>query len=126
MEFAQIMKQHGFAAATAIVDRLRRTAPDETVVKESALNSMGYSLIDESHFTDAVSVLKLAAYVYPKSANAEDSLGDAYLAAGERDDARHAYQKAVALVADDPGFDAAGKKAFALTEQGKINQLGTE
>lgn len=124
MEIARIMQQHGFTAATAIIDRLRRAAPDETVVKESALNSFGYSLMGESRFTDAVNVLKLAAYLYQKSANAEDSLGDAYLAAGQRDEARHAYEKALALVADDPGLDAAGKKAFASTEQGKVNQLG--
>jgi dienelactone hydrolase len=124
MEFAQIMKLHGFTAATSIVERLRLAAPDETVVKEGALNSFGYSLMSESHFTDAVNVLKLAAYVYPKSANAEDSLGDAYLAAGKRDEARRAYEKALALLPDDPGIDASGKKAFASTEQEKINKLG--
>jgi Flp pilus assembly protein TadD len=91
-------------------------------VEEDALNSLGYSLMAEARFADAVNVLRLAAYAYPKSANAEDSLGDGYVAAGQRDAARRAYQKALALVADDPRFDAAGRTSFASTEQRKIDQ----
>ena len=95
----------------------------ETVVSESAFNSLGYSLIGEKRFAEAIGVLRLVTYIYPRSANAEDSLGDAYLAAGEKEKARAAFQKALELVADDPRFDAEGKKSFARDEQSKIEQL---
>lgn len=122
-EFADLIARRGFDSAVAVVERYRGSVPIETVVSESAFNSLGYSLIGEKRFAEAVGVLRLVTYVYPRSANAEDSLGDAYLAAGEKEMARAAFQKALELVADDPRFDAEGKKSFARDEQSKIEQL---
>ena len=122
-EFADLIARRGFDSAVAVVERYRGSVPVETVVSESAFNSLGYSLIGEKRFAEAVGVLRLVTYVYPRSANAEDSLGDAYLAAGEKEQARAAFQKALELVADDPRFDAEGKKSFARDEQSKIEQL---
>ena len=52
------------------------------------MNSLGYSLVGEHRFDEGIGALRLVAYVYPDSANAEDSLGDAYLAAGQSEKAR--------------------------------------
>lgn len=122
-EFADLIARRGFDSAVAVVERYRGSVPVETVVGESAFNSLGYELIGEKRFAEAIGVLRLVTYVYPGSANAEDSLGDAYLAAGEKEQARAAFQKALELVADDPRFDAEGKKSFARDEQSKIEQL---
>lgn len=122
-EFTALIARSGFDSATAVVERYRREVPVETIVNESIFNSLGYSLIGEKRFAEAVGVLRLVAYVYPQSANAEDSLGDAYLAAGRKDEARAAYRKALELVAADSRFDAEAKKSFAKDEQSKIEQL---
>ena len=102
---------------------MRRDEPGERIVDERAMNSFGYSLVGERRFNDAIGVLRLVAYAYPDSANAEDSLGDAYLAAGQKELALVAYQKALDLASADPRFDLETRKSFAKEEQMKIEQL---
>ena len=122
-QFAALIDQRGFDAARAIVEQYGRTAPMETLVNESVFNSLGYNLIAEKRFKAATGILKLVTFVYPQSANAADSLGDAYIAASQKQEAMAAYQKALDLVAGDPRFDAAAKESFARDEKRKIEQL---
>jgi tetratricopeptide (TPR) repeat protein len=68
---------------------------------ERETNALGYRLIGAKRFGDAVEVLKLNVESYPASANAFDSLGEAYLLAGNRDEAIRSYKKAVEI---DPNF----------------------
>ena len=93
------------------------------MIDERAMNSLGYSLVGEHRLDEAIGVLRLVAYVFPDSANAEDSLGDAYLARGQSEKARAAYQKALALASNDPRFDFETRKSFARDERIKIEQL---
>ena len=44
---------------------------------------MGYEHLTLKDTATAVEIMKLNATAYPPSANAQDSLGDAYLAAGD-------------------------------------------
>jgi tetratricopeptide (TPR) repeat protein len=46
-------------------------------------------------------VFKLNAEAYPRSANVHDSLGDAYEAAGQKDEAIKSFERALAI---DPAF----------------------
>jgi cytochrome c-type biogenesis protein CcmH/NrfG len=61
--------------------------------------------------------------MHPQSANAADSLGDAYAAANQKARARDAYQRAIKLVTTDPRLDAQAKQSFAKDEATKIEQL---
>jgi len=122
-EFGALISEKGFDAAIHIIDRFRRDEPGERVFDERAMNSLGYSLVGEHRFDEAIGVLRLVTYVYPDSANAEDSLGDAYLAAAQSEKARTAYQKALELAPVDPRFDLETRKSFAKDEQTKIEHL---
>jgi dienelactone hydrolase len=122
-EFVALIQQRGFAAATAIVDQYRREIAVETIVNESVFNSLGYELMAEKRFTEAIGILRLVTFVYPQSANAADSLGDAYALANQKANARDAYQKAIELVSTDSRFDAQAKKSFTKDEELKIEQL---
>src|SRR5262249_52726471 len=70
VDFVALIAQRGYDAATAIVDRYRRETPDETVVDQEVFNDLGYRLIAERRFADAIGILRLVVYAYPKSANA--------------------------------------------------------
>lgn len=52
----------------------------------------------EEKLADAVAILELVAATWPDSANAHDSLGDAYEAAGRPADAIRASERALALL----------------------------
>ena len=64
---------------------------------EAILNMTGYYLIKEHRLSEAVEVLALAAECFPSSANAFDSLGEAYRLVGNHEEAEACRLKYEAL-----------------------------
>jgi len=64
---------------------------------EEDLDWLGYELLKADRFSLAIAVFKTEIREYPKSANAWDSLGDAYAQMGDAEQARAAYRKAVEM-----------------------------
>lgn len=67
------------------------------LLSESYLNDVGYTMLRKKEFTKAIDVFRLNAALYPKSENVYDSLGEAYLKAGQKDKARENYQKVLEI-----------------------------
>jgi CubicO group peptidase (beta-lactamase class C family) len=63
----------------------------------NTLNNLGYSLLGEKKFADAIQVFQLNVAEYPQDANTYDSLGEAYIDAGERDLPIQNYEKSLQL-----------------------------
>jgi hypothetical protein len=78
--------------------RARRRHPDAQLFPEINANIIGYDYLRAGDPRSAIKVLKLVTTAYPRSADAFDSLADAYLAAGEKDLARQSAEKALALL----------------------------
>ena len=78
---------------------------------EAAVNSLGYELLAAGRVDQAIAVFRLNAAAYPRSANAYDSLGDAYKTKGDRGAAIQSYEKALAL---DPSQRSASDALRAL------------
>ncbi len=64
---------------------------------ERELNRLAYQLLFMKKFTEAIEIFKLIVETSPKSSNAYDSLGEGYLAAGEKILARHNYEIALKM-----------------------------
>ena len=64
---------------------------------EATVNSLGYRLMELKRLEQAIELFKLNVEAFPQSANAYDSLGEAYLNAGNNELALKNYQKAVEL-----------------------------
>jgi tetratricopeptide (TPR) repeat protein len=64
---------------------------------EASVNSLGYELLAAGRVDQAIAVFRLNAAAYPRSANAYDSLGEAYKTKGDREAAIKSYEKALAL-----------------------------
>ncbi|MDQ3804229.1 MAG: serine hydrolase [Acidobacteriota bacterium] len=75
-------------------------APAE-VVSEAQVNRIGYDLLSLKRVADAIEVFKLNAEDYPQSFNTYDSLGEAYMESGDREQAIKNYQKSVELNPDN-------------------------
>ena len=52
---------------------------------EYDLNNVGYRLLNENKFKDAIDIFKKNVKLYPKSSNVYDSLGEAYMMNGDKD-----------------------------------------
>ncbi len=67
------------------------------VETEVELNSLGYELMAAGRLDLSIEILKLNAAEHPRSANAHDSLAEAYMARGDRELAIRSYEKALEL-----------------------------
>jgi len=63
------------------------------LIDEGDLNSLGYRLIRDKEFENAIEVLKMNTVLFPKSSNVYDSLADAYLAKGDSLEAFNNFKK---------------------------------
>lgn len=77
----------------------------------NSLNNFGYALLAEKRFADAIRVFRLNVAEYPQDANAYDSLGEAYMDAGQRALAIENYEKSLKL---DPNNENAVARLKAL------------
>lgn len=101
MSVAQVIgrtvRQQGAEAAVKQYYELKKTRPDVYDFGEPELNTLGYLLLRDQLVKDAVEIFKLNVAAYPEGFNTYDSLGEAYLAAGERELAIKNYKKSLEL-----------------------------
>lgn len=64
---------------------------------EAAINGVGYEYLGKKDFQNALMLLKAVTEIFPQSANAYDSLAEANLAIGNKDEAIKNYEKALTL-----------------------------
>jgi uncharacterized membrane protein len=88
---------HGVDAAVKQYHELKIAAPATYNFDEDQLNALGYQLIRVKKFSEAIRILQLNVEAYPKSSNAYDSLGEAYMDDGEKELAIANYQKSLEL-----------------------------
>ena len=95
----QAVKEKGWPAAEKTYDEARAKDPEADLFQneEANLNAIGYGLISAGKNADAVAVLKRVAKEHPDSVNAQDSLADAYEAAGDTLGALEASQRELEL-----------------------------
>jgi tetratricopeptide (TPR) repeat protein len=76
---------------------LKAAAPTTYNFDEGQLNGLGYRLIRANKFKEAIRILQLNVEAYPQSSNVYDSLGEAYMDAGNKPLAIANYQKSLQL-----------------------------
>ena len=94
---AATIASNGVDQAVVEYHQLKSTQPTTYKFEEDQLNGLGYQLINSHKYKDAIRVLQLNTEVYPQSANTWDSLGEAYMNAGDKAQAIMNYQKSLQL-----------------------------
>ena len=92
---ATILEKQGNAKGAA---ELRTRA--QAIATEADLNQAGYRLVSEHKMDEAIKLFQAIADRFPESWNAQDSLGEALAAKGDKAGAIAAYTKASALAKD--------------------------
>lgn len=95
----QAWRDQGLDAGISLYHELKETYP-AAAFDEFLLNGLGYRLMRSDQLEDAIAVFELNVAEYPDASNPYDSLGEAYLAAGDTARAIENYQRSVEL---DPG-----------------------
>ena len=90
------MAQGGVSAVIAQYREMRRRYPPE-LLGEQVLNQLGYRQLGDGHVRDAIELFRLNVEMFPNAFNPHDSLGEAYMAAGERERAIASYRRSLEL-----------------------------
>ena len=114
----------GAAKVEAQLQEARQHDPNAKLFDETLVNLMGYEHMQAGDMKGAVAILKLNAMAFPNSPNVYDSLGDAYLADGQKDLARENAKKALELLPSDTTDDQQRKDGIKASAEGKLKQLG--
>ena len=93
-----------------------------SILPEQQLNQMGYGLLNRNQHDKALKIFKYNLELYPKSFNAHDSLAEAYLILGDRENAIKYYKLAVKL---NPG-DSDYAKRVLQNSKDKLQELGVK
>jgi CubicO group peptidase (beta-lactamase class C family) len=92
-----IAKLKGAQAALERYTELKKSQPKGDKIEEGTLNGLGYTLLFSGQTQDAIAVFQRNVQEYPKSANVYDSLGEAYMKAGQKDLAIQNYEMSLKL-----------------------------
>ena len=112
----------GVSDAVQLFYDLVQRQPRTALFAEGPLNQLGYFHMQAGRTEDAVRLLRLNTLVYRGSANTYDSLADAHLANGQEELALRMSEKALEMLAKDPGSDER-KQAIRESAEAKIAKL---
>jgi CubicO group peptidase (beta-lactamase class C family) len=110
---APVLLEQGAAAAVERYRTLKTTRAADFGFEEFRLNTMGYQLLGRGRTADAIAVFKLNVEEHPQSGNVHDSLGEAYLKAGQKELAITSYRKSLELSPDNQNAREVLKKLEA-------------
>ncbi|MGB6429632.1 MAG: hypothetical protein WBF06_03535 [Candidatus Acidiferrales bacterium] len=123
LESAALASQQGLGAVKALFVRICGERGVGTCIDGDRFNTWGYNLLGQNRPKDALAVFELAVWAHPRSANAQDSLADGYLAVGDKESARKAVIRAIELAPSDPSLDAGSEPSFLSEEHARLQQI---
>ena len=109
-----------------VIDALtdaRQKDPKSPILERRFVNFLGYQALGNGDAKSAIAIMRVNLDANPRSSNAWDSLGDAYLADGQKDKAREAAEKSLGLLDSDPTLTAETREQIRKSAQGKLDQL---
>jgi CubicO group peptidase (beta-lactamase class C family) len=113
-ELGNTVLTRGADAAVTRYHELKRTHPNDYDFDESALNQLGYMLLQKGRNADAIAIFNLNVEEFPKSGNVYDSLAEAYAKDGQKQKAIANYRKSLEL---DPKNQGAADKIKELEQK---------
>ena len=97
-EFLNVIFEEGIKKAVTMFKNVKKKYPNYVIFKEQAINLLGYILMYKTgEIKKAIEIFKLVVEAYPNSANAYDSLGEAYMKNGDNENAIKNYRKSLEL-----------------------------
>jgi len=127
LNILELIDQPGGATKAAqMLSEARKRDPQAVVFSEVLVNQIGYEHIQSGDSKGAIEIMKLNSTAYPDSANVYDSLGDAYMAAGQKELARQNAEKALRLLASDTTMSEQRRSMIKESAEQKLKELSAK
>jgi carboxyl-terminal processing protease len=99
---ARGLESGGFDEARMDFDREKRELATESwYVYSRDINALGYRMLADERFDDAIGVFELYVELLPQDANSYDSLGEAFMKRGDTEEAIANYERSLELNPDN-------------------------
>jgi dienelactone hydrolase len=121
---AMVDEPGGTSKVAQLLVEARRRDPKAAPFPEELVNTIGYDHLQSGNVTHALEVFRLNVDAFPNSPNAYDSLADAYLEAGQKDQARLNAQKALDLLPSATDIPQGFRDTIRQNAEQKLKQLG--
>jgi dienelactone hydrolase len=120
-----LLEQPGGPAKLAqMLSESRQKDPKAPFISEQIMEGFAYEYLQAGDIKQALEILKLNATAYPDSPNVYDSLGEVYLADGQKDLARQNTRKALELLPSDTVDPQNFRDAIKASAEQRLKQLG--
>jgi len=80
-----------FEKALSAYKQAKTESPEHFALSQPYINRLGYRFLKTKEFKKAIDIFKVNTILYPNSGDVYDSLGEAYLAAGDKNQAKLNY-----------------------------------
>jgi tetratricopeptide (TPR) repeat protein len=121
-----IRRAQNVEKAKAIIAEAREQNKDATVIREGMLNQLGYEFLFQGNHQLAIEIFQLNVDTFPGSANTYDSLSNAYQVAGKTEIAVRLAEKALEVLPNDQGIDAARRELIRQSAEDRLKKLTTK
>jgi tetratricopeptide (TPR) repeat protein len=111
--YAQLERRENLDEAERLIREAHRLAPDSAAITDS----LGWALYIKGELPEAIQLLEQAAQGEPADVEINEHLGDAYFAAGRRNEARFAWKAALVYAEDADAERLTAKIQTGLTPQ---------
>jgi CubicO group peptidase (beta-lactamase class C family) len=92
-----LVRLKGADAALSFINAMRKNAPPGRGLPPQLLNQIAYGQMLAGNLTDAVKLLKANVEFFPEDSNTHDSLGEAYMKSGRKEEAIASYKQSLKL-----------------------------
>ena len=114
----------GAAKVEEMLADARKRDAEATLFDEATVNFIGYEHMQAGDVKGAIGIFKLNVMAFPRSPNVYDSLGDAYVADGQKQLAQENARKALELLPSDTTDNEQRKDLIKASAEQKLKQLG--
>lgn len=121
--FAEVIERQGFEKALTLFNQLKQKEPQSPIIRESEFNILGYEYKGKNQIATAIGIFRLNTEAHPSSANAYDSLAEAYEASGNKEMAIKLYEKVLQVLPLDKGINETFRNNLRMNAERKLNEL---
>ena len=123
MKLVDVIEKEGWSAGATALNSAQSQSPDSAVLNPGSLTMVAFHLLESKHPSDAAALLQWTAQKHPQSANLQDSLADAYVAAGDKNAARTATNRALELSAADSTLTPDQRERLSKAAKVRLDKL---
>ncbi len=93
----ELAEENKYDEALLAYKKLKKEDPSHNMVQESTINRLGYQQLGQNNYEVAITIFKINVELYSNSANVYDSLAEAYMLSGDKENAIYFYKKSLEL-----------------------------